>query len=244
MASEISPDDQHLRAEPNIVFLEKRAAAASSQLESHLDLQQDPAASSPGESGPSGVDQSSRPHKIGKIRTEAANPFLQFVRVKKSSEKALNPDSKLDMTSVRQEWSRMKDTEKEVYKEMYVKEKSSMGSSYRNKNDRAAKRKEISIKSKLKPKARKKRKMTRPKESNKDNNDNDKSLMDLMKRYKDKEIKIKAAENSIAMLHKEVLVVSVGVAVNKTKFQNLTENVKGLKEKLSNVKKLHKDCII
>ena len=75
--------------------------------------------------------------KIGKIRTEAANPFLQFVRVKKSSEKAQNPESKLDMTSVRQEWSSMKDTEKEVYKEMYLKEKSSMGSSYRNKIDRA-----------------------------------------------------------------------------------------------------------
>ena len=87
MASEISPNDQHLRADPNVVFLEKRAAA-SSLLESHIELQQDPAASKPvlGDSGPSGVDQSIRPLKIGKIRTEAANPFLQFVRVKKSSE--------------------------------------------------------------------------------------------------------------------------------------------------------------
>ena len=118
-----------------------------------------------------------------------------------------------------------------------------MGSSYRNKIDRAAKSKETSIKLRRKQKTRTKKKMTRPKESNKDN-DNNNPLMDLMKRYKDEEIKIKDAENSIAMLHKEVLVVSVGVAVNKTKFQNLTENVKGLKEKLSNVKKLHKDCII
>ena len=82
MASEMFSNDQHLREDPNVFFLEKRAAA-SSPLESHIEQQQDPAASS---SGPSGVDQSIRPLKIGKIRTEAANPFLQFVRVKKSSE--------------------------------------------------------------------------------------------------------------------------------------------------------------
>ena len=124
----------------------------------------------------------------------------------------------------------MKDTEKEVYKEMYLKEKSSMGSSYRNKIDRAAKSKETSIKLRRKQKTRTKKKITRPKESNKDN-DNNNPLMDLMKRYKEAEIKIKDDENSIAKLHEERLEVSVGVAVNKSKFQNLTENVKGLSEK-------------
>ena len=112
-----------------------------------------------------------------------------------------------------------------------------MGSSYRNKIDRAAKSKETSIKLRRKQKTRTKKKMTRPKESNKDN-DNNNPLMDLMKRYKDEEFKIQDAENSISKLHKERLEVGVEVAVNKSKFQNLTENVKGLREKTFKCEKI------
>ena len=43
-------------------------------------------------------------------------------------------------------------------------------------------------------------------------------------------------------LNEDKLGISVQLAVSKTKFQNLNENVTGFKEKLANVTKLHRNC--
>ena len=68
--------------------------------------------------------------------------------------------------------------------------------------------------------------------------------MTLMHKYKEMEAGIKDVELEVEKLNKDQLSTSVKLAVSRTKFQIITENVSGLKEKLANVTKLHKNCSI
>ena len=77
-----------------------------------------------------------QPPQRKKLKTEPANSFLQFVQEKKRKEKDDNPRSKLNMASVRKEWSDMPDENKVFYRELYEREKIELGTNFRNKTEK------------------------------------------------------------------------------------------------------------
>lgn len=182
----------------------------------------------------SGVTQ---PPQRKKLKTEPANSFLQFVQEKKRKEKDDNPRSKLNMASVRKEWSDMPDENKVFYRELYEREKIELGTNFRNKTEKN-KKKKSSIKPIRKFKRQKKQKTPQYPPQN------HMSLKTLMESYKDTENKLKDSEDAMIKLYKDRLETAVELAISKTKYQNLTENVYRLKEKLSNVKNMHQNCLI
>ena len=103
------------------------------------------------------------------------------------------------------------------------------------------------IKEVVKSKSLKKQRPKKSKEPNvhkqgKPKTANDRSLSKLMERYKDFDKEIKVLEEEVDSLKSLKLSKSVEVAVVKAKLQIKSENVTSLKEKLSNMLRMHSSC--
>ena len=70
--------------------------------------------------------------KQTKLKTEPANPFLQFLSAKKKE----YPGVPLNMVVVREEWKGLTDTERKVYKDLFKSDKEALGNNYRKERKR------------------------------------------------------------------------------------------------------------
>ena len=176
------------------------------------------------------------------MKTEPANGYLQFVQARKKAELALDHNFKLNMRNVQNEWKELSEVGQAVYKEMAQMEKIELGNNFRK--NRSRKIKEI-VKSKADKKQRPQRnKRAKPKKQENSNavTGSDISLANLMEKYKDMDTEIKNLDESVENLRSVKLSKSVELAVNKAKLQIKSENVILLKEKMSNMIRLHTSC--
>ena len=74
-----------------------------------------------------------------KAKTEPANSYGQFLKLRKQEITEKDPKDQLDITEAQNEWKTMNTEEKAFYKECYRKEKEEMGLSYRIKRKRKVK---------------------------------------------------------------------------------------------------------
>ena len=71
-----------------------------------------------------------------KLKTEAANPYLQFLKERKSQ----SPGIPLDIKKVQEEWRKMSEDQRKVFVERYEMEKIMLGSDYRKNRKRKPKK--------------------------------------------------------------------------------------------------------
>ena len=71
-----------------------------------------------------------------KLKTEAANPYLQFLKERKSK----SPGIPLDIKKVQEEWRKMSEDQRKVFVERYEMEKIMLGSDYRKNRKRKPKK--------------------------------------------------------------------------------------------------------
>ena len=177
---------------------------------------------------------------VKKRKTEPTNPYLQFVKSRKDIAKVIDPQSKLNMKDVQREWGELTETEKMPFREMFQKEKGDMGNDFRNKGLREKIDKDAN--SNPLEKKRKSRKKGLISNKSKSVVGEEKSLMVRMKKFKEVEEEITKAEVEAKSLFGEKLKVNIELAAKKTKFQMLTDSLFALKEKHSNINKIHKNC--
>ena len=191
----------------------------------------------PGNTAPK---NSENPNKKIKVKTEPANGYLQFIQARKKADLAINPNSKVKLSELVIEWRELPEDQKAIYKQMAQEEKIGLGSDFRKNRTRKIKEAD---KSKPNKKPRHK-KSTKTKVLIKDQAKivDDRSLTNLMKKYKDIDTDIKVLEEEVEDLRSLQLSKSVELAVGKAKLQMKSEIVTVLKEKLSNMHRLHSSC--
>ena len=187
-------------------------------------------------------DTHSSKHKktVKKRKTEPTNPYLQFVKSRKDSARVMDPQSKLNMKDVQREWGELTETEKMPFREMFQKEKGDMGNDFRNKGVREKLDKDEN--SNPLKKKRKSRRKGLVSNISKSVVEEEKSLMVRMRKFQKVEEEITKAELEAKSLFGEKLKVNIELAAKKTKFQMLTDSLFALKEKHSNINKIHKNC--
>ena len=180
--------------------------------------------------------------KTSRMKTEPANGYLQFMQAKKKAEIALDPNFKLNLGKVQTEWKELSEAQQAVYKEMAQMEKIELGNNFRK--DRSRKIKEIVASKPCKKQRPQRNKRTKPQKQEKFivGSASDKSLANLMKRYKDMDTEIKTLDANVENLRSDKQSKSVELAVNKARLQIKSENVILLKEKMSNMLRLHTSC--
>ena len=178
--------------------------------------------------------------KTSRVKTEPANGYLQFVQARKKAELALDHNFKLNMRNVQNEWKELSEVGQAVYKEMAQMEKIELGNNFRKNRSRKIKE-TVNIKpfKKQRPQRR-----TNPLTQDKSSvvSVSDKSLANLMKKYKEMDTEIANLDVNVENLRSVKLSKSVELAVSKAKLQIKSENVVLLKEKMSNMLRLHTSC--
>ena len=74
-----------------------------------------------------------------KAKTEPANSYGQFLKLRKQQTTEKDPKGRLDITEAQNEWKAMKSEEKAFYTDCYRKDKEEMGTNYRMKRKRKVK---------------------------------------------------------------------------------------------------------
>ena len=190
----------------------------------------------PGNTAPKSSENT---NKKTKVKTEPANGYLQFIQARKKAGLAINPNSKVKLSELIIEWRELPEDQKAIYKQMAQKEKIGLGSNFRK--NRTRKIKEVD-ESKPSRKERSKKSTKTKVSKNEPKIVNDISLTNLMKKYKYMDDGIKVLEEELVDLRSLKLSKSVELAVGKAKLQMKSEIVNILKEKLSNMHRLHSSC--
>ena len=114
--------------------------------ESSASATPDPAPSKSSARPPSGVDHISVQAQGSKVKTEAANPFLQYLSERKRKFRSLNPKGVVNVKAVIEDWRNLADEEKSIYIEKFRIEKENLGDAYRQGRKRKNKEeKEIKV---------------------------------------------------------------------------------------------------
>ena len=181
-----------------------------------------------------------RRNSKNKIKTQPSNRWLQFLHEKRSGNAS---GSKLDVKKVRSEYWGLTEEEREVYDQKAFKEKLELGDNFRNKS--------LNVKAvdQIKEKKQKKKK---PKQFAKNEDYSlgepvlkiQKSLPALLNHLKEIDTSIDCLQLEIDELKEVKLARMVEVATSKASLKLKSENVVVLKEKVSNMYKIHRNCII
>ena len=178
--------------------------------------------------------------KKSRVKTEPANGYLQFIQARKKAGLAVNPNSKVNFQELRSEWREFSEDQKSVYKKMAQKEKIELGDNFRK--NRSRKIKEVVRSKPYKKRPSKKSSETKVQKRNEPKIVNETSLSNLMKKYKDIDTEIKVLEEEVENLRSLNQSKSVDLAVGKARLHIKSENVSVLKEKLTNMLRLHSSC--
>ena len=188
------------------------------------------------------VRESSENVKDKKVKTEPANPFLQFWKAKKKE----NPGIALNSKLIREQWAGLEDNERNVYINLYKSEKESLGADYRKDRKRKLKNSEVTKLLKTKQNSAHVSNLDKGRKCNKVSNseteqeeDTIESLLNELEKLDDI-IDIKIVEND--NLKDEISIVSADLAVKRNTLAATTESYLSFQTKYEDVIKKHKNC--
>ena len=187
------------------------------------------------------LKKKAKPRKsTNRIKTQFANRWLQFLHEKRSAN--ASSGSKLDLNKSRSEYWALTEEQRAVYDEMALKEKFELGDNFRNKT---------LIENAVEQVKEKKQKKKRPKQCAKkcpslgeQVPEIQKSLPSLLNNLKEIDTSLDCLQIEIDELKEVKLARMVEVATSKASLKLKSENVVVLKEKVSNMYKIHRNCII
>ena len=190
---------------------------------------------------PQAFKRKAKPRKSqNKIKTQFANRWLQFLHEKRSAN--ASSGSKLDLNKSRSEYWALTEEQRAVYDEMALKEKFELGDNFRNKT---------LIENAVEQVKEKKQKKKRPKQCAKKYPslgeqvpEIQKSLPSLLNNLKEIDTSLDCLQIEIDELKEVKLARMVEVATSKASLKLKSENVVVLKEKVSNMYKIHRNCNI
>ena len=176
------------------------------------------------------------------IKTEYANSWIQFCRIKKN--KAIldtgDKDATYDLKESKEEWKQMSKEEKAFYVELAKAEKNSLGDHYRA--GRSRKKAETDVKA---PKQRGKR-TTKPKEPKQmvgeKLEDTSSAAVRFLEQLEDVDEQIDAQEFMNDTMAEELEREKVALAISQFKLDIKSEELEKSKEKLNMLVKQHASC--
>ena len=176
------------------------------------------------------------------VKTEYANSWIQFCRIKKN--KAIldtgEKDATYDLNETKKEWKQMSKEEKAFYVELAKAEKNSLGDHYRA--GRSRKKAETDVKA---PKQRGKR-STKPKEPKQmvgeKIEDTSSAAVRFLEQLEDVDEQIDAQEFMNDTMAEELEREKVALAISQFKLDNKSEEFEKSKEKLNMLVKQHASC--
>ena len=171
---------------------------------------------------------------LAKKKTEAPNPYIQYIQERRKQLLLLDPKKKLDMRSVNKDWAALPDVERSVFKERADNDRKQLGSNYR-----------------------KGRKWKKKKEGNAGSTKNKKqdaevgtsssapaepSIEELLNRLEELDNTIEVISISNENLRSEISTINTTLAINRHILESKTESHDAFQTKYNDIVAKHGTC--
>ena len=179
-----------------------------------------------------------------KVKTEAANPYLQYLSERKRQFRSLNPNGAVNVKAVNVDWKNLSDEERNVYKEKFRIEKEQLGDAYRH--GRKRKSKEINER-----KLKKNNNESLVQVSRRDDeisvgvetkHDEVQTIEDLLNKLEGLDEKIEESLKENDELKRELSFASTELAIKKYILVSKTESHDAFETKYNDLLEKHKTC--